>query len=107
MRRLVVVAFLSAICCQAATKLLVTVVEQRSGKPVTGLKAGDFSVLDDNRPRQVESAEPFSGPMDVMLLVDSSQAGAFVRRPGRRLACLLVASRRTHRLILTVGGVRS
>jgi VWFA-related protein len=89
MRRLIILACLSVICCQAATKLLVTVVEQRSGKPVTGLKAEDFTVLDDNKPRQVESAEPFSGPMDVMLLLDSSQLGAVVRPMAENLVAQL------------------
>ena len=79
MKRLIVLACLSLICCQAATRLLVTVVEQRSGKPVTGLRAEDFTVLDDNKPRAVESAERSPGPMDVMLLLDASQLGAVVQ----------------------------
>jgi VWFA-related protein len=79
MKRLIALACLSLGCCQAATRLLVTVVEQRSGKPVTGLKAEDFTVLDDNKPRAVESAEPSPGPMDVMLLLDASQLGAVMQ----------------------------
>ncbi len=63
----------------AATKVLVTVVEQKTGKPVNGLKAGDFGVLDDRVPRRVESAEFSSGPVDVMLLLDTSLVGPAVQ----------------------------
>lgn len=79
MKRLIVFACLSLGCSQAATRLLVTVVEQRSGKPVTGLRAEDFTVLDDNKSRAVESAEPSPGTMDVMLLLDAGQLGAVVQ----------------------------
>lgn len=63
----------------AATKVLITVVEQKSGKPVTGLKAGDFTLLEDKTPRQVESAEYTSATLDVVLLLDTSLAGAMVQ----------------------------
>jgi VWFA-related protein len=62
-----------------STKLLVTVVEQKSGKPVTDLKAVDFTVLDDRTPRKVEDAEFSQGMMDVMLLLDTSLVGETVR----------------------------
>jgi len=62
-----------------ATKLLVTVIEQRSGTPVEDLKAGDFTVLDDKQPRQVEAAEFTRTPVDVLLLLDTSVAGGVVR----------------------------
>jgi VWFA-related protein len=75
MKRLVVAVLLSLACARAATRLLVTVIDQKSGKPVTGLSAGEFTVTDDNRPRKVESAEPFTGPLDVMLVLDTSQLG--------------------------------
>jgi VWFA-related protein len=75
MKWLVVAVLLSLTCARAATRLLVTVIDQKSGKPVTGLLAGDFTVLDDNRPRRVESAEPFTGPLDVMLVLDTSPLG--------------------------------
>jgi len=64
---------------QAATKLLLTVVEQRSGKPVTDLKATDFTVLDDRAPRRVEASEFSSAAIDVMLLLDTSLAGGNVQ----------------------------
>ena len=62
-----------------STKLLVTVVEQKSGKPVTDLEAGEFTVLDDRTPRKVEEAEFSQGMMDVMLLLDTSLVGEMVR----------------------------
>ncbi|HVP45191.1 MAG TPA: VWA domain-containing protein [Bryobacteraceae bacterium] len=63
----------------ASTKMLVTVVEPKSGKPVTGLKAGDFNVLDDKTPRQVEAADYTSDILDVILLLDTSLAGPMVQ----------------------------
>ena len=63
----------------AATKLLVTVVEPKSGAPVSGLQAGDFSVLDDKTPRRVEQAEFSRDTLDIQLLVDTSLVGGAVR----------------------------
>jgi VWFA-related protein len=63
----------------AATKLLVTVVEQKSGRPITDLKATDFSVLDHQSRRQVDSSEFTHGLIDVMLLLDTSLVGAAVQ----------------------------
>jgi len=63
----------------SSTKLLVTVIERSSGKPVTDLKAADFTVLDGKTPRQVEGAEFAQGLMDVMLLLDTSLVGETVR----------------------------
>jgi len=77
-RLILAVCFAAGSAC-AATRLLVTVVEQRSGTLVTGLKAQDFNVSDDGQPRRVESAEVTPGPMDVMLLVDTSLLGAVVQ----------------------------
>jgi VWFA-related protein len=62
-----------------ATKVLVTVTEQKSGKPVTGLSAADFQVIDEKTPRRVESAEWVSDILDVMLLLDTGLAGEMVR----------------------------
>jgi len=55
------------------------VVDQRSGALVSGLKAQDFTVLDDGRPRRVETAEITPGLVDVMLLLDTSLLGAVVQ----------------------------
>ncbi len=81
MNRLVALLLASSIAspCAAATKLLVTVVERKSGKPVTGLAARDFIVEDDRSLRQVESAEYSAGQMDVMLLLDTSLLGGVVQ----------------------------
>jgi VWFA-related protein len=68
-----------ALDATAATKLTVTVVEQKTGAPVKDLKADEFSVLDDKTPRRVESAEFSSALMDVMLLLDTSLVGEMVR----------------------------
>jgi len=56
MWRWLLLLILLAVPAWPATKLLVTVVEQKSGKPVTDLKAADFTVLDDRTPRKVEAA---------------------------------------------------
>ncbi len=77
--KLILAACLCAASAPAATRLLVTVVEQRSGAPVGGLRAQDFTVLDDNQPRRVESVESTPSPMDVMLLLDTSLLGAVVQ----------------------------
>lgn len=62
-----------------ATKLLVTVVEPRTCRPITDLQAADFNVLDDRTPRRVEAAERAVGLMDIMLLLDTSLLGEMVQ----------------------------
>src|SRR5437899_11193045 len=62
----------------ASTKVLVTVVEQKSGQPVADLKAEDFTLLDDKTPRRVESAEYINSILDVILLLDTSLVGPMV-----------------------------
>jgi VWFA-related protein len=79
MKRWMAAVFLFAACAQAATRLLVTVVDRRSGAPISGLQAQDFSVFDDNQARRVDSAEPTRGLMDVMLLLDTSLLGSVVQ----------------------------
>ena len=63
----------------AATRLVVTAIERKSGRPVKGLAAQDFVVVDDKTPRQVETAEFTSTAIDVMLLLDTSLAGGMVQ----------------------------
>jgi len=63
----------------ASTKLLVTVVEQKSGRPVTDLKADEFTVLDDKTPRTVEAATYENSVLDVVLLLDTSLLGPMVQ----------------------------
>jgi hypothetical protein len=88
----------AAIPAVAATKLSVTVIDKRSGEPMTELKASDFTVVVDKTPKRVESAEFKTGVIDIVLLLDSSQiggvitpdwrsdhpAGAELHRPARR-----------------------
>jgi VWFA-related protein len=76
---------LAAMPALAATRVLVTVVEQRSGRPVTGLQAGDFTVFDDRAPRRVEAAEFSGGLIDVVLLIDTSLLGPAVQPVAQNL----------------------
>jgi len=87
--RLLVIILLAASPALASTKLLVTVIEKKSGKPVVGLKAEDFAVLDANIPRAVEAAEYSTGLMDVMLLLDTSLLGGIVQPVADNLATQL------------------
>lgn len=78
-----------ATALSASTKLLVTVIEQKSGRPVTDLKAEDFTLLDDKTPRQVESAEYTSANLDVILLLDTSLVGPMVQPMAENLIAQL------------------
>jgi len=77
--RAAILALAACLPLAASSKILVTVVEQKTGLPVTDLKASDFAVLDDKIPRTVEAAAYETGPVDAMLLVDASLAGEMVR----------------------------
>jgi hypothetical protein len=63
----------------AATKLLVTVVDQNTMQPVTDLKPSDLEIRDGRRVRAVESVDRVEGMLDVALLVDSSVVGEMVQ----------------------------
>jgi VWFA-related protein len=76
---------LLAVPALPATRVLVTVVEQKSGKPVSDLKAGDFTVFDDRSPRRVEAAEFSGGLIDVVLLIDTSLLGPTVQPVAQNL----------------------
>ncbi len=91
MKGLVAILLLAALPARPATKVLVTVIEQKSGQPVAGLKAQDFTVLEDRAPRRVEAAEYSTGPVDVMLLLDTSLIGAEVQRAAPDLIAQLAA----------------
>jgi VWFA-related protein len=79
MKRLLVAPCLSAVALAAATRVIVTVVEPKSGRPVSDLKAADFVLLDDKTPRRVEEAEFVRDTLDVMLLLDTSLMGGAVQ----------------------------
>jgi VWFA-related protein len=63
---------------QAETKLLVTVIDRKTGEPVTNLAAQNFTVFDDKTQRPVQSAEYGNVKLDIMLLFDSSLVGGMV-----------------------------
>lgn len=62
-----------------ATRVIVTVIEPRTGRPVTGLKAEDFTITEDKKPLRIESAEFSPSTIDVMLLLDTSLVGQMVQ----------------------------
>ena len=74
-----VATLLGAVTLAAATRVVVTVVEPKSGQPVTGLKAEDFALFDDKKPLRVDDAEFSQATIDVMLLLDTSLMGQMVQ----------------------------
>jgi VWFA-related protein len=74
-----------------ATKILVTVIEQKSGAPVADLEAKDFAVFDDKTPRTVEAAEFTRDTLDIMLLLDTSLAGGMVQPMAENFVAQLAA----------------
>jgi hypothetical protein len=77
MRRLTVLAMLLglALPAVAATTLLVTVVDRKTGLPLTDLKAGDFSVKVDGKSLPIASCEYIPESIDIVLMLDSSLLG--------------------------------
>jgi VWFA-related protein len=73
------ITMMFAAAAPAATRLLVTVTDPRTGASITNLKAADFTVLDDKEPRAVETAELTTEPVDIMLLLDTSLVGEAVQ----------------------------
>ena len=63
-------------------KLLVTVVDEKTGQPIDNLQASNFLVVDDKKPLQVVSAEYQKHLLDVMVLLDTSALGEAVRPLG-------------------------
>jgi Ca-activated chloride channel homolog len=47
---------------------------RRSEQPVPGLGAGDFEVLDNGVPQKVDLIAPSSAPIDVVIVLDTSQS---------------------------------
>jgi VWFA-related protein len=79
MARWLMLLVLAVIPTLGSTKLVVSVIEEKSGKPVADLKVGEFAVYEDKTPRQVEDAQFAQRPIDVMLLLDTSLVGGMVR----------------------------
>ena len=63
-------------------KLLVTVIDEKTGRPIENLQASNFLVIDDKTPLRVESAEYQKHLLDVMVLLDTSALGEVVRPLG-------------------------
>ena len=60
-------------------EIFVTVVDERTGEPATGLGADRFAVKDGDTTLRVVSVREPKGPLDVLLLVDASILGEAVR----------------------------
>ena len=75
-------AMLSASLAAQSVKLIATVFDEKTGKPVEDLKAENFAVLDGKRPLQVVSAEYKNSLLDVMVLIDASLIGEMVAPMG-------------------------
>ena len=60
------------------SKLIVTVVDQKTGEPIRGLEARNFHIMDDKTRLRVDEAEFKSTTIDIMLLIDTSLAGPMV-----------------------------
>ena len=63
-------------------KLVVTVIDERTGRPIEDLQASNFSVADDKTPLRVLSAQYQQHLLDVMVLLDTSALGEVVRPLG-------------------------
>src|SRR6185295_2632963 len=63
----------------AENKVAVTVVDPKTAKAATALKAPDFVVYEAKEPRKILGAEYVTDMVDVMLLLDTGLAGEMVR----------------------------
>jgi VWFA-related protein len=69
----------AVVAAQASTKITVAVIDPKTGHFLGDLKSEEFTVVDDKTPRRVESVELTRGPVDVMLLLDTSLVGGAVQ----------------------------
>jgi VWFA-related protein len=58
----------------ARTREVYVSVQDNKDAPVTGLRAADFQVREDGTPREVLRAETATAPLQIVLLVDDSEA---------------------------------
>ena len=75
----ILIPLLLSLNLSAATRVIVTVVEPKTGRAITGLKAQDFNLTEDKKPLRIEAAEFSRDTIDVMLLLDSSLVGPMVQ----------------------------
>jgi VWFA-related protein len=68
---------------EARTRAVYVTVVDGKGASVTGLSAADFTVKEDGVSREVLKAEPATDPMQVVVLIDDSQASEPVIQPLR------------------------
>lgn len=77
--RLLLLGLMATVAAWADAKVLVTVIDAKTGEVVKDLKAADFLVEDRGAPREVLKAEFATKPVDAVLLVDASQVGPMVQ----------------------------
>lgn len=88
----------------AAEEPLVVAVANQFGFPVTDLKAEDFAVTQDKTVRSVQSARYVADPLvDLVLLLDTSEAGVRVRREIEHVAALFIDRLREKEQMAVVG----
>lgn len=86
-----VVSFFSFSLSAAEEPRLIVTVSNQFGFPIKDLKAEDFSVTQDKAPRTVQSATYQPDPLvDLVLLLDTSEAGAQMRGDIEQVAVLFI-----------------
>jgi hypothetical protein len=75
----VAACLLLAPASSAQSKLIVTVVDQKTGEPITDLNDRNFSVVDDKTRLRVDEVEFRTDSIDIMLLIDTSLVGEMVK----------------------------
>lgn len=63
----------------AQSKLIVTVIDQKTGEPIIDLNDRSFKVVDDKTQLRVDEVEFRRDTIDIMLLIDTSLVGEMVR----------------------------
>ena len=72
---LLLAVFAAAFPLPSETRLVVTVTDRKTGAPVTDLRAEEFRISIGKSPRRVLAAEYEAGPVDVVLMLDTSLIG--------------------------------